>query len=357
MNDKNVLFMAGGTGGHVNPGIAVAKELEKRGYQIHWLGTRTGIEARLVPASGFSLHFLRVKGVRGRGLMKKILAPLSMFMAVVQAIKIIRKVRPKFVVGFGGYVAAPGGVAAYLLRLPLIVHEQNAVAGATNKILSKFADKVLIAFPTTMPKGVVTGNPVREEMRQVPPPSVRFENRTGALRVLVFGGSLGASGINKIVPKSLGLARSEIDLIVKHQTGKNDVLLVQDEYEKSGQNIEVLEFIDDMAGALEWADFVICRSGALTVSEMATVGLGAIYIPFPYAVDDHQTKNAEYICHAGGGYILQESDAEPGVLAKLIIESFSDRKKLLDMATKAMSRAVPDTEKIVANMCEDLIHV
>ncbi len=357
MNDKNVLFMAGGTGGHVYPGIAIAKELESRGYRIHWLGTKNGIESRLVPAEGFSLHLLKIKGVRGKHFLKKVFVPISIIIAIIQAIKIVRKINPACVVGFGGYVAGPGGVAAYLMRKPLIIHEQNTVAGTTNKLLAKMAERVLLAFPGALPGGVVTGNPVRAEMRKIQNPEQRFNDRQGPIRILIFGGSLGASAINKLIPNAVKLLRETSEFKIKHQTGKNDSLLVQDAYKKINIDAEVYEFIDDMSAALDWADFVICRSGALTVSEMATVGLGAIYIPFPYAVDDHQTKNAQFVCRENGGHILQERDAKPEVLAKLIKDFFIDRKTLLSMANNALSKAMPNTEKEIANICEEFIHV
>ncbi len=348
---KSVVVMAGGTGGHVFPALAVAEALRARGIAIHWLGTRAGIEADLVPARGFAITYLDVSGVRGQGLARLLLAPFKVARAVLAAMRVLRAVRADAVIGLGGYVTGPGGVAARLLGLPLFIHEQNAIAGFTNRLLARMATQVLEAFPGAFPaapKVHCVGNPVRADIAALPAPAERFAGRDGALRILVLGGSQGAVALNELVPEALALLARQQPLTIRHQAGRRNQDKAVAKYAAVGLAAEVLPFIDDMAAMYGWADLVICRSGALTVSELAAAGVGAVLIPFPHAVDDHQTANGRYLSEAGAALLFAQSTLTAERLAEALSPLFV-RDRLLAMATAARDLAQPQaTARVVA---------
>lgn len=336
--------MAGGTGGHVFPAIAVARELQQQGWEICWLGTKDRMEAELVPKHGIPIKFIQISGLRGKGLKSLLLAPFAILRAVWQARKIIREYQPNAVLGMGGYVSGPGGVAAKLCGVPVVLHEQNAVAGLTNSWLAKVATKVLQAFPNAFPDAEVVGNPVRQELFQLPVPSERFLQREGKLRLLVFGGSQGARVLNQLVPQIAAQLKGQI--VIRHQVGKSAAENVKNLYDDLA-DVEIVEFIDDMAQAYAWADLVICRSGALTVSEIAAVGVPAIFVPFQHK-DQQQLRNAKYLADQQAAYIIEQSvlsaDAVLDILRPL------DRKQLITMAEKAQLMATPKAAKRVAEV-------
>ncbi len=326
---KKLLVMAGGTGGHVFPAIAVAQYLQQQGWDICWLGTQDRMEAQLVPKHGFPIEFIQISGVRGKGVLALLKAPFAVFRAVLQARKIIRKQAPDAVLGMGGYVSGPGGIAAKLCGVPVILHEQNAVAGLTNVCLAKIAKRVLQAFPTAFPNAEVVGNPVRQDLFAMPSPEQRFAGRNGKLRLLVVGGSQGARVLNQTVPQVV--ARLADKLEVRHQVGKGSVENVTALYPPDA-DVQLTEFIDDMAQAYGWADIVICRSGALTVCELAAVGTPAIFVPFQHK-DQQQYLNAKYLADVGAAKIVQQSELNADILVDIL--SGLDREKLLQMALKA----------------------
>ncbi len=293
---KRILIIAGGTGGHIFPALAVAQAIQEHDVEVCWLGTRDGLEARLVP-SKFPMHTISIKALRGMGIIRKLLMPWFLLLATLKAYRIIRKLKPNLVLGMGGYVSGPGGIAAWLARVPLIIHEQNSISGLTNRVLSKIAKTVLQAFPNTFHDKLnieTTGNPVRPELTESPAPKERFAGRQGPLRILVLGGSRGARAINQQVVQALEQYPRKTDVMVWHQTGQMDYDHVKSMYETIPVEAKVSPFIDDIAHAYCWADIVVCRAGALTVSEIAAVGVGAIFIPYPFAVDDHQFHNSRY---------------------------------------------------------------
>lgn len=350
---KSVVVMAGGTGGHVFPALAVAESLRARGVRIHWLGTRAGIEAELVPARQFDMTYLDVSGVRGQGLARLLLAPFKIVRAVVAAMRVLRAVEADCVIGLGGYVTGPGGIAARLLGKPLLIHEQNAVAGFTNRQLSRMATRVLEAFPGAFPasqKVVCVGNPVRPEIAGLPAPEQRFAARDGALRVLVMGGSQGAVALNELVPAALAILASQVELDIRHQAGKKNTEKAAARYRDVGVKAEILPFINDMAGIYGWADLVICRSGALTVSELAAAGVGSVLIPYPFAVDDHQTANARYLSDAGAALLFSQQGLTAEQLANAL-RPLMNRPALLDMAIKARAKAQPESTDTVVAAC------
>lgn len=353
-----VLIMAGGTGGHVFPALALARVLTDGGHKVEWLGTARGIEARLVPEAGYPLHEIAISGVRGHRLSIKLRAPWRIFKALLQAVKIIRQVNPQVVVGLGGFAAGPGGIAARILWKPLVIHEQNAVAGTTNKILARIASETLAAFPGVLPGSQCIGNPVRAEIEAIPEPAQRFANRTASMpmRLLVMGGSLGAVAINKAVPGALAKMPIEQRPHVRHQAGAKHVLEARAFYREAKVDGEVIAFVKDMARALAWADLVICRAGALTVAELAATGVAAVLIPFPYAIDDHQTANAQFLERGGAAVLRQQGDLTVENLAQLLAELLSDRKQLLTMAKAARALAVHRSADHFADICLELAH-
>ncbi|MCF6235220.1 MAG: undecaprenyldiphospho-muramoylpentapeptide beta-N-acetylglucosaminyltransferase [Gammaproteobacteria bacterium] len=352
-----ILIMAGGTGGHVFPALAVANELRAQGAEIIWMGTRSGLEAQIVPKAGIQIEWVSISGLRGKGLFSLVLAPFRLLIALSQALKILMYHRPMVVLGMGGFVAGPGGLVAWLLRKPLVIHEQNAVAGMTNRLLAHVATKVVTAFPDVLPDAIHLGNPVRAEISRLPEPKKRFENREGALRLLVIGGSLGAAIFNEVVPAALALLAKEQggdvpSIDVWHQAGSRNIEEAQSQYRKMNVKGRIEAFIDDMAAAYAWADVVLCRAGALTVSELAAAGVASILVPYPYAVDDHQTHNANYLVSAGGGKLLPQNQLSSERLCQLI--GSLDRVELLEMAQTARNMAKLDATQSVASLCRTL---
>jgi UDP-N-acetylglucosamine--N-acetylmuramyl-(pentapeptide) pyrophosphoryl-undecaprenol N-acetylglucosamine transferase len=350
-----VLIMAGGTGGHVFPALAVAQALGARRRPVVWLGTRRGIEARLVPAAGLPIEWIQVEGLRGRGVGHWLTAPLKLLRAVSQALAIVRRVRPSVVLGCGGFASGPGGVAAWLTRTPLVIHEQNAVAGLTNRCLARIANTVTEAFPGSFRRasGVVTvGNPVRREIAALAPPEARFAGRSGRPQLLVFGGSQGAAALNRIVPRALAMMSAALRPAVLHQTGARDLEQTVALYRELGVEADARAFVDDMAAAYAAADFAITRSGALTVSELAAAGLGSLLVPFPAAVDDHQARNAAYLVEAGAAQMIREPQLTPERLAGELRQILAGgRDRPLAMANAARRVAVTDAADRVAELC------
>jgi UDP-N-acetylglucosamine--N-acetylmuramyl-(pentapeptide) pyrophosphoryl-undecaprenol N-acetylglucosamine transferase len=358
VNAPLALIMAGGTGGHVFPALALARELRARSWQVVWLGTRRGLEARLVPAEQIVVEWLSVGGLRGKGALVWLTAPLKLARALLQALAVIRRRRPALVVGLGGFVAGPGGIAAWLLRRPLLIHEQNAIAGFTNRCLAHLARRVLTAFPGSFAPRVhaqVVGNPVRREIAELPPPALRFALRTGPTRVLVVGGSQGATRLNAIVPFALARAAATQPFEVQHQSGERWIEAAKRNYAEAGMTARLQPFIEDMAAAYGWADLVICRSGALTVSELAAAGVAAILVPFPAATDDHQTRNAAFLADDGAAVMIAESELSPERLAAELLRLCDGRGRLLAMAERARALARPNATQELAEACVQLV--
>ena len=340
---RTILVMAGGTGGHIFPALAVAHKLRDAGWRVVWLGNPDGMEARLVPQHGFEMVHLKFAALRGKGLMRKLLLPFNLLKGFWQAQKAIRQVQPNVVLGMGGYITFPGGMT-------LVVHEQNSVAGLANRVLSGVADKIVTGVPEVLKKGIWAGNPVRPEIAQIATPAERFAERSGALRLLVIGGSLGAQALNEMVPQGMALLGENEQPQIVHQAGEKHIQALKDAYAAVGVQAHCVPFIEDMAGAYEWADLVICRSGALTVAELAAAGVASILVPFPHAVDDHQTGNARFLVNVGGAFLLPQSELTPEAIA--LIRNYS-RNQLLEMAEKARSLAKPDATEEVANLCAE----
>jgi UDP-N-acetylglucosamine--N-acetylmuramyl-(pentapeptide) pyrophosphoryl-undecaprenol N-acetylglucosamine transferase len=354
MNQGPVLIMAGGTGGHVFPALSVAKVLRDRGVPVVWMGVPGSMESRLVPANGFPIEWVRVKGIRGKGLTAWLMAPFRIVSAVVQAMAVLRRVRPRAVLGAGGYVSGPGGIAAWLLRIPLLIHEQNAIPGLTNRWLARIAGQVLQGFPGSFDKRLgarFVGNPVRADIAAIPEPAMRFEGRSGRARVLVFGGSQGAQRLNAMVPLALSQLDPKRRPQVRHQAGERGLEAARDAYRQARVEADVTPFIEDMAAAYAWADVAVCRAGAMTIAELQAAGLGALLIPLPVATDDHQTKNAETMVHIGAGRVLQERDLTADTLSACIADLTADRERMRRMATAARGARVTDAALQVANLC------
>lgn len=340
---RRVLIMAGGTGGHVFPALATADELRAQGIAVEWLGTAAGIEAEVVPKADIPLHCIEVRGVRGKGRLHQLLAPFGLLLALWQAFRVLRQVRPDAVLGMGGFASGPGGLMAWLLRTPLLIHEQNAVAGTTNRILARFATRVLQAFPGAFKgenRGAVIGNPVRGPILQLAPPEQRFAGREGPLRLLVVGGSLGAQAINELLPQTLAQLPAEQRPEVWHQSGRRNLDSTQAAYRAAGVEAKVAPFIERMDEAYAWADLVICRAGALTVSELAIAGVASILVPLPHAIDDHQSANAGFLSAAGAGIRVAQSELDPARLLALL-DQLGAREQLLKMASAARALARP----------------
>lgn len=350
-----VMIMAGGTGGHVFPALAVADVLRQRRREVVWLGTRRGIEARLVPAAGFAIEWIEVEGLRGKGVARWLAAPLSILRALRQARHALRRRRPGVVLGCGGFAAGPGGIAAWLDRTPLVIHEQNAVAGLTNRWLACFAARMAEGFPGSFGgrRGVThVGNPVRPEIAQLPAPRERFTGRSGPPRLLVFGGSQGAAALNRLLPPAIAALPATLRPIVLHQSGERERDAIAAAYRALGVDAEVRAFIDDMAAAYAAADLVVSRSGALTVAELAAAGVAAILVPFPAAVDDHQSRNAAWLAGAGAARVLPERDLTPARLAAEMSTLLSaGRERLLAMAEAGRKVAITDAAQRVADLC------
>jgi UDP-N-acetylglucosamine--N-acetylmuramyl-(pentapeptide) pyrophosphoryl-undecaprenol N-acetylglucosamine transferase len=352
-----VLIMAGGTGGHVFPALALARLLRARSREVIWLGTRRGLEARVVPAESIPVEWLAVGGLRGKGITTVLLAPWQLLRALWQALSVMRRHRPAVVVGMGGFVTGPGGLAAWLCRRPLLIHEQNAIAGYSNRCLAPLAREVLTAFPSAFPhlrKARLIGNPVRGDIAALPLPAQRFAGRSGAVRLLVVGGSLGALRLNQAVPRALALLARESAaprLEVRHQTGDKHLDTTRAAYGEAAVSADVTAFITDMAQALGWADLVVCRAGALTIAELAAAGVAAVLVPYPHAVDDHQTHNARFLVAAGAARLVADATLTPEVLVRELRDLCADRSRLLAMAEAARHVARPDAAEKLLDAC------
>ena len=341
-----VLILAGGTGGHIFPGLAVASALRARGVPVAWLGAEGGMETRLVPQQGIAIDTIAVKGVRGKGLLTLLGAPLRVLQAVRAAAAVLRRERPDAAISFGGYAAGPGGIAARQAGIPLLVHEQNRAAGMTNKVLAKLARKVLVGFPQTFAKETLVGNPVRAQIAQVPPPEARGFDHGGPLRLLVLGGSQGARALNAAVPAAVAALGLPVDVL--HQAGEKLLDEARAAYAKAGVQARVEPFIADMAAAYGWADLVVCRAGALTLAELCAVGVGSVLVPFPQAVDDHQTRNAQYLVERGAALLLPQSDDLASRLGEVLKTLATDPGRRVGMARAARALARPDAARDVA---------
>jgi len=349
-----ILILAGGTGGHVYPALAVANALQRESREVLWLGTHRGLESRVVPAAGIDIEWISIQGLRGKGILTLLLAPFHLALALLQSISVMLRHRPAAVLGMGGFVSGPGGVAAWLTRRPLVIHEQNAVAGLTNRLLARLARVVLQAFPGSFsarfhPETV--GNPVRREITAIDCPSKRYAEREGKLRLLVLGGSQGALALNRVVPGALALLAKTQRPEVRHQAGERTIQTALDAYDEAGIVAAVTPYIEDMAEAYAWADLVVCRAGALTVAEIAAAGLATIFIPFPAAVDDHQTVNARALKDVGAAVIMQERDLSAQSLAEVLARSLSSRDVLREQAIKSRKLAKPDALDRITSMC------
>ncbi len=351
--NRTLLIMAGGTGGHIFPGLAVAAEIRQAGWKVVWLGTRSGLETALVPRHGIEIETVRFGGLRGKGFLTAMLLPFFILLACGQALGVILRRRPDAVLGMGGFAAFPGGLMAALLGRPLIIHEQNAIAGLTNRVLAHLADRVLAGFPQAFAHSRVkcetVGNPVRAEIAALPPPKARYEGRRGELRLLVIGGSRGAVALNQLVPRALALMPVATRPQVVHQAGAGQAEVVRAAYAQADVVAQVSEFIDDMASAYGNADLLLCRAGALTVAELAAAGVAAILVPFPHAVDDHQTQNARFLSDTGAALMIAQDDLGAERLALELARL--DRAKLLDMAQRARGLARTDAAARVAEVC------
>lgn len=349
-----VAIMAGGTGGHVFPALAVAELLREQGMEVFWIGTRRGMEARLVPASGFPMEWLGIEGLRGKGVRQMLAAPFKLLAALRQVAGILRRRRPDLVLGMGGFVSGPGGLMARVLGIPLVIQEQNRVPGLTNQWLSRIAAQVFEAFPGSFPKGrgaIASGNPVRPEIAALPNPVERLAGRTGPCRLLVVGGSLGAKVLNETLAGAVAALPPEGRPQIRHQAGERTLETARKAYSDAGVEAEVTAFIADMADAYAWADLVVCRAGALTVSELAAAGVGSILVPYPYAVDDHQTANARYLVDAGAALLMPQTGLSTASLAAALGELLGDRARLIAMAQAARRRAAPDAAARIAKVC------
>ncbi|WP_410500006.1 undecaprenyldiphospho-muramoylpentapeptide beta-N-acetylglucosaminyltransferase [Chitinibacter sp. S2-10] len=354
MSKRTLLVMAGGTGGHIFPALAVANAMRDKGWEVIWLGAKDAMETRVVPQHGIDLVALEITGVRGKGLLKKLIQPWVQAKALFAALNLIFRRRPDVAIGFGGFTGFPGGLAMKLCWLPLVIHEQNSVAGLTNKVLSKLANRVLFAFPNAFPalKSGCVGNPVRDELKSVATPDERFAGRTGSLKLLVVGGSLGAQVFNEQVPKALALIAPELRPQVIHQAGEKHIEALRTNYAAADVDAECVAFISDMASAYADADLVLCRAGALTVAELACVGVAAVLVPFPHAVDDHQTGNAKFLSDEQAGILLPQAQFSAESLAVLLRQT--SREQCLAMANNARRLAKPEATAQVVAVIEEL---
>ncbi|HMW16250.1 MAG TPA: undecaprenyldiphospho-muramoylpentapeptide beta-N-acetylglucosaminyltransferase [Accumulibacter sp.] len=349
---RTLLVMAGGTGGHVFPGLAVADLLKSRDWRVVWMGAPDSMEAKLVPARGYEMAWVRFTALRGKGLLRKLALPWHLFSACWQARREIRRVKPDVVLGMGGYVSFPGGLMAALHGFPLIIHEQNSIAGLANRVLARLADRIACGFPQSLRDGIWVGNPLRPEMSRVTPPGERLAEHDRQAHWLILGGSQGAAALNEIVPQGLALIDPADRPQVVHQAGERHLAALQQHYADAGVQAHCVAFIDDMAGAYAWADLVICRSGALTVAELAATGVASVLVPFPHAVDDHQTLNARFLSTAGAAVLIPQHELTPESIRHL--QSYS-RAELRQMAEKARQLAKPEATAEVARLCEEIV--
>jgi UDP-N-acetylglucosamine--N-acetylmuramyl-(pentapeptide) pyrophosphoryl-undecaprenol N-acetylglucosamine transferase len=355
-DSRPVLIMAGGTGGHIFPGLAVAETLRGQGVPVMWLGAAGGMETRVVPAHNIPLHTVAVRGLRGKGWKARLLAPAMLLQALFASLALLRRIQPRSVLSMGGYVAGPGGLAAWLLRRPLLVHEQNRVAGFTNRKLASMARRVLTGFADALPQAEWVGNPVRQAIAQLPPPAARMAQHRDAPRLLVLGGSLGARALNLALPQALARLDPSQRPDVLHQCGARGIDETNAAYAEAGIRAQVVPFIEDMAASYAWADLAVCRAGALTLAELSAAGLGSVLVPFPHAVDDHQTRNADVLVQAGAAVLLPESDLKGNslnveLLAQQLAALLGDRSRLLAMAESARTLAKPDAAAAIARAC------
>ena len=348
---KTILIMAGGTGGHIMPGLAVADHLRSLGWRVVWMGNPDGMEARLVPGHGFETAWVRFSALRGKGLLRKLMLPVNLAKGFWQARREIKKIQPDVVLGFGGFITFPGGMMAALSGIPVVLHEQNSVAGLANRVLARFAKRILTGFPDVLPRGEWVGNPVRPEIAQLPAPEARMAGRSGPLQILVVGGSLGAQALNESLPLALAQIPAAERPQVVHQSGEKHIEGLRAVYAKAGVDGELLPFIEDMAAAYGKADLVICRAGALTIAELAAAGVASVLVPFPHAVDDHQTGNSRFLSNVGAAVLLPQTELNPDTLA--LLRNLS-RTQLLEMARKARELAKPDATQVVAKVCAEL---
>lgn len=358
-NVKHVLIAAGGTGGHVYPALAVADFLREQNIKVTWVGTVKGLEHRIVPAANIPLEIISISGLRGKGLLNLLIVPIKLLLAIYETIKIFLRTKPDAVLGMGGFVSGPCGLAAFILRKPLYLHEQNAVPGLTNKVLSYLATTVMQAFPNSFKNRkniIVTGNPIRKDISNLDMPEIRMSKRNEKIHLLIIGGSLGAQALNENVPQAISEMNKELQPDIWHQTGKNKLESTISKYKTVNVEAKVTEFIEDMAGAYEWADLVICRAGALTISELANAGVGAILVPYPYAVDDHQTANAHYLTNVGAAILIQQEQLIPKLKDSLTELMQAGRTKLIDMAKAARALSKPNATKTVAEICLGVSH-
>lgn len=355
----SVLIMAGGTGGHVFPALAAAASLQQRGVNVEWLGTRRGIEATLVPAANIPIHFIDVAGLRGKGVVGVVSGLMRLLGGVFQAGKIIARLKPVCVLGMGGFASGPGGLIAWLTRRPVVIHEQNAVAGTTNKLLSRLANKVLLGYPISLgaDKSIYVGNPVRSVIARIAAPEQRLAARSGRLKLLVLGGSLGAKPINDLLSKTLLLMKADDRPEVWQQTGKIHFEDVEQQHQQLGLEVQAEAFIDDMAAAYEWSDLVLCRAGALTVAELTAAGVAALLVPLPYAIDDHQTENARWLAENNAGLMFTQADLTPELLVTTLNHYSDDRTDLINMASAARKLAKTDAADRVAQVCLEVANV
>jgi UDP-N-acetylglucosamine--N-acetylmuramyl-(pentapeptide) pyrophosphoryl-undecaprenol N-acetylglucosamine transferase len=349
---RTILIMAGGTGGHVFPGLAVADVLRERGWKVVWMGAKSGMEARLVPARGYEMAWIRARALRGKGLLATVLLPLNLLIGFWQSARAIFRIRPDVVLGMGGYVAFPGGMMASLLARPLAVHEQNAVAGLTNRLLAGVADRLMTAFPEALGGAEWTGNPVRAGIAGLAEPEARYAGRSGPLRLLVVGGSLGAQALNEAVPRALAMIPSAERPRVVHQSGEKHIEALRASYAAAGVAAEPVAFIEDMAARYAEADLVVCRAGAITVAEISAGGVASVLVPYPHAVDDHQTANARFLAERGAAILLPQKELAPEKLATTL--RALDRPRLLEMARKARALGKPEAARLVAERCMEL---
>ena len=349
---RTILIMAGGTGGHIYPGLAVADALKAEGWNIVWLGAPNSMEAELVPKHGYPVAWVNFTGVRGKGLLRLLTLPFTLLRALGQSADAIFRQRPDVVLGMGGYITMPGGLMAAILRRPLVIHEQNSIAGLSNKLLAKLSTRVLSGFPDVLKGTQWCGNPVRADIAALPAPQQRFAGRSGKLNVLVVGGSLGAQALNEALPKALALLNEQERPNVLHQSGKKNFETVQKLYAQAGVNADIRAFLDDMANQYAKADVVICRAGALTIAELAAAGVASVLVPFPFAVDDHQTHNARFLSERGAAVLLPQKELNAEKLAQLL--RGLNREKLLAMAQAARSLAKPEATQQVAQVCAEL---
>ncbi|MBS1269118.1 MAG: UDP-N-acetylglucosamine--N-acetylmuramyl-(pentapeptide) pyrophosphoryl-undecaprenol N-acetylglucosamine transferase [Gammaproteobacteria bacterium] len=350
---RTLLIMAGGTGGHVYPALSVAGEMKRRGVEVVWLGTRHGLEARVVPQAGFDIEWITIRGLKGKGLAGLLRMPFLLMLAMLQTLGVVLRRRPAAVLGMGGFVSGPGALTAWLLQIPVLIHEANAIAGFTNRWLARIARRVMTGFPVGLgPRSIHVGHPVREEILALPGPDARLIDRRGPFRILVVGGSQGARALNQHMPKLLPCV--PVDVAIRHQAGRDNVVAVREIYETSGTNAEVREFISDMSAAYAWADLVVCRAGAMTVAEVCASGSAAVFVPFPVAVGDHQTANARFLCERKAAWMWPETGLTPETVNAFF--AVLTRQEIRERGARARELAVPDSTQRVGDACMEVLH-